>query len=125
MMDHQEATASLDLFSEELVNLCTIYNVQIEMEHAKTKDELIEKLIGRLKQVKRDASVVHLMVSKAIGYQHEKLLGNSMDGTIKLFESLNRNILALGQAEQVLRKHEEPASAENTPERVRFIVRDM
>jgi hypothetical protein len=125
MMDHQEATASLDLFSKELVNLCTIYNVQIEMEDAKTKDELIEKLIGRLKQVKRDASVVHLMVSKAIGYQHEKLLGNSMDGTIKLLESLNRSILALGQAEQVLRKHEEPASAEDTPGRVRFIVRDM
>jgi hypothetical protein len=124
MMDHQEATASLDLFSKELVNLCTIYNVQIEMEDAKTKDELIEKLIGRLKQVKRDASVVHLMVSKAIGDQHEKLLGNSMDGT-KLLESLNRNILALGQAEQVLRKHEEPASAENTPGGVRFIVRDM
>jgi hypothetical protein len=124
MMDHQEATASLDLFSKELVNLCTIYNVQIEMEDAKTKDELIEKLIGRLKHVKRDASVVHLMVSKAIGYQHEKLLGNS-DGTIKLLESLNRNILALGQAEQVLRKHEEPASAENTPGGVRFIVRDM
>jgi hypothetical protein len=124
MMDHQEATASLDLFSKELVNLCTIYNVQIEMEDAKTKGELIEKLIGRLKHVKRDASVVHLMVSKAIGYQHEKLLGNS-DGTIKLLESLNRNILALGQAEQVLRKHEEPASAENTPGGVRFIVRDM
>jgi hypothetical protein len=123
-MDHQEATASLDLFSKELVNLCTIYNVQIEMEDAKTKGELIEKLIGRLKHVKRDASVVHLMVSKAIGYQHEKLLGNS-DGTIKLLESLNRNILALGQAEQVLRKHEEPASAENTPGGVRFIVRDM
>ena len=60
MMDHQEATASLDLFSKELVNLCTIYNVQIEMEDAKTKDELIEKLIGRLARLIRQRAAERL-----------------------------------------------------------------
>jgi hypothetical protein len=104
MMDHQEATASLDIFSDELVNLCAAYDILINRD-SEGKNEITEKLLSRLKQVKRDASVVNLAVSRAIGAQYERLTGGSIDELTKLLEASNRNLLALEQADGVLRAH--------------------
>jgi hypothetical protein len=101
MIDHQEATASLDLFSDQLVQLCASYDSLIDLK-SEGKNELIEKL----KQVKRDSSVVHFAVSNAIDKQYEQLIVVSVDGLTKLLEALHRNLLAIEEADDVLRSHD-------------------
>jgi hypothetical protein len=106
MIDHQEATASLDRFSNQLVQLCATYDSLIDTK-SNGKNELIEKLLRHLKHVKRDSSVVHFVVSNAIDKQYEQLIGGSMDGFIKLVEALHRNLLAIEQADDVLLAHDD------------------
>ena len=101
MMDHQEATASLDHFSNQLDLLCASYDSLIDRK-SDGKNELIEKLLRKLKQVKRDSSVVHFAVSNAIDKQYEQLIGVSVDGLTKLVEALHRNLLAIEEADDVL-----------------------
>jgi hypothetical protein len=105
MMDHQEATASLDLFSDQLVQLCASYDSLIDRKSG-GKNDLIEKVLGKLKQVKRDSSVVHFAVSNAIDKQYEQLIVVSVDGLTKLVEALHRNLLAIEEADDVLRSHD-------------------
>ena len=105
-MDHQEATASLDRFSNELVQLCATYNFLIDRK-SDGNTEPIEKLLLHLKQLKRDSSIVHFVVSNAIDKQYEQLIGGSMDGLIKLVEALHRNLLAIEQADDVLLAHDD------------------
>jgi hypothetical protein len=114
MMDHQEATASLDLFSNELVNLCATYNFLIDKNHER-KNEIIAALLTKLKGVQKEALVVNILVSEAIGEQCEQLVGGSIDGLTKLLEASNRNRLATEQADGVLRAHEQKVKEANTP----------
>jgi hypothetical protein len=114
MMDHQEATASLDLFSNELVNLCATYNFLIDKDHER-KNEIIEALLTKLKGVKKEALVVNILVFEALGEQRAQLISGSIDGLTKLLEASNRNRLAIEQADGVLRAHEQKAKEANTP----------
>ena len=88
MMDHQEATASLDLFSNELVNLCATYNSLIDKDHGR-KNEIIAALLTKLKGVQKEALIVNILVFEATGEQCAQLISGSIDGLTKLFEASN------------------------------------
>ena len=57
MMDHLEATASLDIFSNLIINLCAAYNAQTSIPEHEKKKENIEFIIGELKRKQKEALV--------------------------------------------------------------------